>query len=169
VKVQLATMSSKGVTFRHQADKAMEPIDETTIWSADDSESVPLQRKKAPRLSLGKRLFLKGLSAFWTVKVCQLLCTIYILLMTFTYAGTLGNVGGLVNPATGTIIDPNSVERTRAGVILINGDYRPVVADNTFQMVCLAFSRASAFSSYPVLVLVYLSKCRALASFLSNE
>ena len=68
----------------------------------------------------------------------------YILVMTFTYTGTLGNVGGLVNPATGTIIDPNSVELTREGVILINRDYRPVVAANTFQMICLAISRASA-------------------------
>lgn len=88
--------------------------------------------------------------------------------MTFTYAGTFGTVGDLVNPATGTIIDPNSIERTQEGVILVNGDYRPVVAANTFQMTCLAFSRASAFSSYPVLILVYLSKCRALASYLSN-
>ncbi len=110
----------------------------------------------------------KACLLFWTVKVCQLLCTIYILVMTFTYAGTLGSVGGLVNPATGTIIDQNSVELTREGVILVNGDYRPVVAANTFQMVCLAFSRVSAFSSYPVLVLVYLSKCCALCSFLSN-
>ena len=72
-----------------------------------------------------------------------------------------------------TLQQVQSLTQTRSnlpeqGVILVNGDYRPVVAANTFQMICLAFSRASAFSSYPVLVLVYLSKCRALNSFLSN-
>ena len=149
----------------------MAPIDEMTVLSVDDTGAVNVRSAKKAKdrdLSLSNRLFIRSLSAFWTVKVCQLLCTIYILIMTFTYAGTLGNVGGLVSPLTGTITDPTSVERTREGVILINGDLRPVIAANTFQMICLAFSRSSAFSSYPVLILVYLSKCRALGSFLSN-
>jgi hypothetical protein len=171
-------MSSQGVSFRHRVlatTMGSIELDETTTLSLADTEGtiMPQSPKKRDQMSVSKQLFFKSLSLFWTVKVCELLCIIYILVMTCFYirrdAGPLGSVGGLVNPTTGTIIDPNLVELTREGVILVNGDYRLVVAANTFQMVCLVFSRrVLAFSSYPVLVFVYLSKCRALCSFLSN-
>jgi len=93
----------------------------------------------------------------------QLLCAIYILVLTFADAPL-----GLVDPKTGTIIDVNSVENTDKGVILVNGDYRAVVAQNTYQMLCLAVSRMSAFSMYPVMGLVFFTKCKALRNFLNN-
>ena len=88
--------------------------------------------------------------------------------MTFTESGTIGNnIGGLVDPKTKWIIDPTSEENTNSGLIYINGDYRPVVATNTFQMICLAFSRLSAFTMYPVLIIVFISKFRATMNFFS--
>lgn len=83
------------------------------------------------------------------LKVIQGLCGLYIVLMSFTRIGTFGNVGGLVDPKTGYIIDVNSKANTAKGVILVNGDYRAVVANSVFQMIALAISRLSAFTMYP--------------------
>jgi hypothetical protein len=58
-------------------------------------------------------------------------------------------VGGFVDPDVGFIIDPNSPERTEAGVILTRGVERAIVASNNFQMVCLGITRVSAFFMYP--------------------
>ena len=79
------------------------------------------------------------------LKITQLIFAIYIIVVTFSYPPV-----GVRNPATGTIIDPNSSENTDNGYIYLNGSYRPVVASNTWQMICLGFSRMSAFSMYPV-------------------
>jgi hypothetical protein len=54
---------------------------------------------------------------FKYVKVAQVLCGIYILTVTFTFAGQLGVFGGARDPATGYIIDPNSTENTQNGII----------------------------------------------------
>mmetsp|Transcript_28716 Transcript_28716/g.80835 ORF Transcript_28716/g.80835 Transcript_28716/m.80835 type:complete len:680 (+) Transcript_28716:174-2213(+) len=105
----------------------------------------------------------KKLSVFWTVKVVQLLCMSYIAILTFSYAPI-----GLRDPATGFIIDVNNATNTENGVILVNGSYRPVVADSTAQMIFLAVSRLSAFSLYPMLVLVFFSKCKATLNFLEQ-
>lgn len=79
----------------------------------------------------------------------QLVFGCYIVVMSFTYTGTFGDNGGLVDPNTGWIIDPSSIENTEKGVILVNGDFRAVVAQSNFQMFALAISRLSAFTMYP--------------------
>jgi hypothetical protein len=115
------------------------------------------QRTSAPgvpeNLSFCSKIFGKerwrSLAKYRILKIFQVLCGIYICLMTFSRIGTFGNMGGLVDPETGFIIDPNSEENTEQGVILIKGDLRAVVAKTNFQMVALAISRLSAFTMYP--------------------
>ena len=95
--------------------------------------------------------------------MAQLLCVIYILVLTFSYAPL-----GLRDPASGNIIDGSSKENTQNGVILVNGDYRPVVAEGKYEMICLGMSRMSAFSLYPAMVLAFLSKCKATLNYLEK-
>ena len=52
---------------------------------------------------------------FIAVKIAQVLCAVYILVLTFSYAPL-----GLCDPTTGNIIDGNSADNTKNGVILIN-------------------------------------------------
>jgi len=106
---------------------------------------------------------LKRVVLFWPVKLCQLLCVVYILVLTFFEAPL-----GIVDPESGDIIDVSSGKNTENGVIFVNGDYRAVVAQGGRQKFCLAMSRMSAFSMYPVLVLVFLTKCKALHSVFSK-
>ena len=106
---------------------------------------------------------LKKRPSFLAVKAAQAACVAYILILTFSYAPL-----GLRDPATGNIIDVASAENTKNGVILVSGDYRPVVAQGAFEMICLAISRMSAFSMYPVMVLAYLSKCKATLNYLEK-
>merc|ERR1712151_55979 len=80
----------------------------------------------------------------------------YTVIMTCSYPPM-----GIRDPATNTIIDVNSPGNTDKGYVYVNGSYRPVVAASTWQMICLAFSRISAFSMYPVLIAVFFSKCKA--------
>ncbi|KAL3816921.1 hypothetical protein ACHAXA_009116 [Cyclostephanos tholiformis] len=75
---------------------------------------------------------------------------------------------GIRDPITNDIIDTASPENTENGVIYLNGSYRPVVAVGNWQKTCLAISRASAFSMYPVLVVVFLTKMKATQCFLSR-
>ena len=100
---------------------------------------------------------------FLCVKVAQLLCVAYILVLTFTYAPF-----GLRDISTGNIIDSSSPTNTSNGVIYINGSYRPIVAIGTFELVCLGISRSSAFSLYPVIILVFFSKCKATLNYLEK-
>ena len=79
------------------------------------------------------------------LKSVQLLFAVYIVIVTFSYPPI-----GVRNPATNSIIDVNSEQNTADGYVNMNGSQRPVVATNAWQMVCLAFSRTSAFSMYPV-------------------
>ncbi|KAL7555274.1 hypothetical protein ACHAWF_019016 [Thalassiosira exigua] len=95
--------------------------------------------------------------------VAQLLCVVYILVLTFSPAPV-----GMVDPSTGDIVDVASVENTENGVLYVNGSYRPVVAVGGWQRFCLAISRMSAFSMYPMLVVVFFTKMRALQSFLAK-
>ena len=109
---------------------------------------------------------------FKWLKVTQLLCGIYILVVTFSYAGTLGIFGGARDPITGTIIDPTSPENTAEGIIQVTNFgrtfTRAVVAWNDWQMICLAMSRFSAFSMYPAIICVFWSKYRAIQTFFST-
>jgi hypothetical protein len=82
-------------------------------------------------------------------KVVSLFLAGYIALFSYCYVGVLGDAGGFVDPDVGYVIDPNSDERTEAGVILTKGVERAIVASNDFQMVCLGITRASAFFMYP--------------------
>ena len=97
--------------------------------------------------------------SFLSVKIAQVLCVVYILILTFAYAPL-----GLRDPSSGNIIDANP-ENTENGVLYVNGDYRPVVAQGTFELVCLGTSRMSAFSLYPVMVLAFFSKCKATLNY----
>ena len=101
--------------------------------------------------------------AFLAVKVAQVLCVVYILVLTFSYAPL-----GLRDPATGDIIDASSQENTENGVLLVNGAFRPVVARGTYELVCLGMSRMSAFSMYPVMVLAFVSKCKATLNYIEK-
>eukprot|EP00873_Tetraselmis_striata_P026370 jgi/Tetstr1/446634/TSEL_034157.t1 len=96
---------------------------------------------------------------FWTVKLAQVVCMVFIVILTFSHAPL-----GLVDPESGFIIDPTSPAATAEGLL---GD-RPVVASSRLQMLCLAVSRMSAFSLYPVMILVFLSKCKATINFLEG-
>jgi ferric-chelate reductase len=104
----------------------------------------------------------RAVRPFWKLTMAQIFCAIYILLLTFS-SPPLG-----LRDAAGTnnIIDTSSMTNTAAGVIYINGSYRPIVAMTTWQKICLGISRASAFSMYPMLVVVFITKMKALNSFL---
>ena len=101
--------------------------------------------------------------SFLAVKLTQVLCVAYILILTFSYAPL-----GLRDRTTGDIIDGSSTTNTKNGVILVNGSYRPVVAQGMFEMICLGISRVSAFSLYPVMVLAFFSKCKATLNYLEK-
>lgn len=125
----------------------------------------------------------KIFSKYWFIKILQIICVSYIMIFTFMESPI-----GLVDPITKNIIDINSDWNTNQGVIAMSvisattpGSphthhqtqtttyLRPVVAIGLKQKIYLGFSRASAFSMYPVLVLVFLSKCRALVTFLAKS
>ena len=86
---------------------------------------------------------------YGALKITSIILVAYIALFSYAPVGALGSAGGFVDPDVGFIIDPNSPERTEAGVILTRGVERAIVASNNFQMVCLGITRASAFFMYP--------------------
>jgi hypothetical protein len=86
---------------------------------------------------------------YGALKIAAILLAAYIALFSYAPVGALGSAGGFVDPDVGFIIDPNSPERTEAGVILTRGVERAIVASNNFQMVCLGITRVSAFFMYP--------------------
>jgi hypothetical protein len=103
------------------------------------------------------------------LKMTQLLCAAYILLMTFRYYPA-----GLIDPSSTLgqwrIIDVWNPENTAKGVIQLNGDplgpYRAVVAKDRISLICLAISRISAFTMYPCMFLAFMTKCKATINFL---
>lgn len=114
---------------------------------------VPPPSPVLPSGRLGLDAIQRGLRKIFrrycALKVFSILLTVYIAMITYTYVGTFGEVGGFVDPTTGLIIDANSAERTARGVILDGGVERSIVADNTLQMLALSISRATAFLMYP--------------------
>jgi hypothetical protein len=86
---------------------------------------------------------------YGALKIASLVMAGYIALFSYATVGTFGYAGGFIDPDVGYIIDPNSAERTKAGVILTRTVERAIVADNDFQMVCLGITRVSAFFMYP--------------------
>ena len=107
-----------------------------------------------------RRWYRKRVLPFWKITLAQIICVIYILVLTFSYPPV-----GMRDPNTGDIVDSNSVENTDNGVIDINGNYRPVVAEGGWQKFCLAMSRMSAFSMYPMLIIVFITKMKSLQTF----
>ena len=109
---------------------------------------------------------------FKYVKLCQLLCGVYILIVTFTYFDALGIFGGARDPISGYIIDPTSSENTKAGIIVYNHMdkmiSRAIVAESIPQMILLGISRFSAFFMYPATILVFWSKLRATQAIISK-
>ena len=57
--------------------------------------------------------------------------------------------GGLVDPDTGFVVDKESIERTEAGLVLVNGDERPIVAESDLQVLLVLVARLSAWFMYP--------------------
>ena len=111
-----------------------------------------------------ERFFKKHKPTFLTVKIFQLLCAIYIIVVTFSHPPV-----GARDPITGNVIDVNSPENTAAGVIYWrNAIYRPIVAQGHWQLFCLAISRMSAFSMYPPMVLIFITKCKTLINWLET-
>ena len=106
---------------------------------------------------------------FKAIKFAQLLCGIYILVVTFTTVGQLGPFGGARDPESGIIIDSTSEGNTAAGVVLWNDDLRAIVAGTHAEMVLVGISRFSGFFMYPCLILVFLTKFRATGAFLSGS
>lgn len=117
------------------------------------------------------------LKLFWRttefkyLKLTQLLCTVYIVIVSFSPVGSLGVFGGARTPGVG-IIDPVSEENTQNGIIVYDSHGRTVtraiVAVGVGQMLLLAVSRFCAFFMYPCIVFVFFSKYRALQSFLEK-
>ncbi|KAL7487526.1 hypothetical protein ACHAW6_013122 [Cyclotella cf. meneghiniana] len=71
------------------------------------------------------------------------------------------------------IIDVWNPENTAAGVIQLNGDpngqKRAVVAKNRACLIFLAISRISAFTLYPPMFLIFMTKCKATINFLMRS
>ena len=88
-------------------------------------------RKKIKKL----RNFNLNDQEFLILKITQLTCSIYILILT------------LVN---------------------LNGFKRAGVVENQWQTFCLIMSKVSAFAMYPLLVVVFASKCRATLNFVTK-
>lgn len=113
---------------------------------------------------------------FKYVKLCQLLCGIYILVVTFTDSGSLGIFGGARDPDSGFIIDTSSASNTDCGVIEYTNSLfkehviisRAIVAESIAQMVLLGLSRFSGYFMYPAIVSVFWTKLRATQSFISK-
>lgn len=152
----------------------------TTIMPADTTPLVsrPPPPKKPEKTCCQKCFtkvpFIGG--HYKAMKLVGLFGAFWIALVTFSDLGAIPigsvpaskhNIGGLVGPSDlcqgvpKCITDPFSEERTLRGLVKWKGDVRPVVARSILQMICLGFSRCSAFLSYPAMVLVFTTKFRA--------
>jgi hypothetical protein len=103
------------------------------------------------------------------LKITQVICAIYILTLTFRYYPK-----GLIDPSAPIgqwrIIDVWNATNTEMGVIQLDGDpngqKRAVVAKNRLCLIFLAISRISAFTLYPPMFLIFMTKCKATINFL---
>jgi hypothetical protein len=88
---------------------------------------------------------------YYAMKLFGMLLAIYTAVLSFTYTGTFGRYGGVLDRETGYIIDPNSEENTENGVIVREngGVARAVVATTSWELVFLAIARLTAFYMYP--------------------
>jgi hypothetical protein len=86
---------------------------------------------------------------YYAMKLIGMLLAIYTAVLSFTYTGTFGKYGGVVDPETGYIIDTNSEANTANGVIVMKGVERAVVAATSFELVALVIARLTAFYMYP--------------------
>jgi hypothetical protein len=172
--------SFTGVMTHHictsrDGDTAFESIDidqsfrlsksETMLTLTDTSSDIDKMAEAQPNDQATRCLksYILEACAYWKVTLAQIICVIYILVLTFSHPPV-----GMKDPATGDIIDLNSTENTNNGVILINGSYREVVAIGGWQKFFLAMSRMSAFSMYPMFVIVFITKMKALQTFFSK-
>ena len=80
------------------------------------TNSTNLTNRSANQTSKTASICMQYLPTFWSVKLAQLLCVVYVLVLTFSYAPV-----GLRDPSSGNIIDVRSETNTENGVILING------------------------------------------------
>jgi hypothetical protein len=88
---------------------------------------------------------------FWQVKVAQLICVAYIVIVSLSVP----------------LVDENG-QSAEPGVIYVNNSPRPVDAGGKWQKICLVLSRMSAFSMYPMLVVVFVTKMKATLLYLSS-
>lgn len=100
----------------------------------------------------------KNITKYLALKVARIIFVIFSLVPLFSIAK---------DPGSFTITD-SDIENTRKGYIVVNESFRPIVANNTFEWICLAIARATAFAMYPDIVIMFVSKCRATLAFLSN-
>ena len=113
---------------------------------------------------------------FKYVKLAQIICGLYALIVTFALTGDLGAFGGVRDPITGMIQSSSGTEEeTEAGLYigqsLLNENEsicRTVITTNIWQSLLLCISRFSAFSMYPVFFLVMFTKYRATQAFLDK-
>ena len=134
----------------------------------DDDNLVMHPPKQRSNRSWCFRQYSKSIR-FKGLKMAQLMCAVYILLMTFRYYPN-----GLIDPSAPfgqwRIVDVWNPENTEAGVIQLEGDQlgpkRAVVAKDRISLICLAISRISAFTMYPCIFLAFMTKCKATINFL---
>jgi hypothetical protein len=87
---------------------------------------------------------------YYYMKLFGTLLAIYTAVLAYTYKGTFGKYGGVFDRETGFIIDTESEENTRAGIIDVGGGVtRAVVAATSFEIVALVIARFTAFYMYP--------------------
>jgi hypothetical protein len=86
---------------------------------------------------------------YYAMKLFGMLLAIYTAVLSFTYSGTFGKYGGVIDPETGYIIDTTSETNTDNGVIEMKGVKRAVVAATSFELVALVIARLTAFYMYP--------------------
>ena len=89
--------------------------------------SIDYERRKKLRM-----WYKTHVHPFRKIILSQVGCVLYILIVTFSYPPI-----GMKDPLTGNIIDTNSAVNSENGVILVNGDYRPVVAVGVSFSFCL--------------------------------
>lgn len=124
----------------------------------DGSKNITTQQKLNNFVANARMRIKKSITKYLALKVARIILVIFSLVPLFSVAK---------DPGSFTITDPD-IEMTRKGYIVINGSFRPIVANNTFEWICLAIARATAFAMYPDIFIMFASKCRATLAFLST-